>query len=71
MASLQFSMKETLMFFAKNSVTVYQFENQQRVDLGGLMSRLRSTSYALTPTQKNYSKGTDRLFFLIRTIILR
>ena len=62
--SQQIAESETLAFFAKDSVTVHQFENQQTFDLDGLVGRLRSTSYALTPAQDNYNKMLEDLTHL-------
>ncbi len=55
---------ETLAFFAKDSVTAYEFENQQIFDLKGLVGRLRSTSYALTPDQDKYDNMIEDLTHL-------
>ncbi len=52
--SQQIAESEVLAFFAKDSVKIYQFENQQLFDWKGLVGRLRSTSYALTPDQDHY-----------------
>ncbi len=53
--SQQIAEQDLLAFFAENSVEILEFANQQQLDKDGLIGRLRSTSYALTPEQVGYA----------------
>ena len=64
--SQQITEQKFLDFFGTSVVDIIKLDNHQQFDLNGLIGRLRSTSYALTPEQAGYDAMIDDITALFQ-----